>query len=264
MKVCILGGGSPFGISCAQHFLRCGDSVFGIGRSPAKGPAFTLDIESEGYRYFQQHLVFELDYVMQILDRERPQVIVNFAAQGERAASFNPDDNWRYYQTNTLALAQLVGHLVKRDWLQRFVQIGTSELYGSVSHPVREDGTMAPTSAYAISKGAFDMHLLTTFATHKFPMNIIRPSNGYCPGQQLHRVIPKAIICALKGEKLLLHGGGLAEKSYLYGDDISRAIGLVVEHAPRGTVYNCGPLAPLQRRRGSCLEKQYRQPFSLH
>ena len=42
----------------------------------------------------------------------------------------------------------------------------------------------------------------------KFPMNIIRPSNAYCPGQLLHRVIPKAVICGLKGEKLPLHGGG--------------------------------------------------------
>lgn len=241
MKVCILGGGSPFGINCAQHLLRQGHSVFGIGRSPFRGPAFTLHIEKEGYRYFQQHLVFEQDYVMQILDRERPKVIVNFAAQGERAASFNPEDNWRYYQTNTVALAQLTGQLVKRDWLQHFVQIGTSELYGSVSHPVGPDGAVAPTSAYAISKAAFDQHLLTTYATHKFPMNIIRPSNGYCPGQQLHRVIPKAIICALNGEKLLLHGGGHAEKSFLYGDDISRAIDLVIQHAPFGEVYNCGP-----------------------
>ena len=75
----------------------------------------------------------------------------------------------------------------------------------------------------------------------KFPMNIIRPSNAYCPGQLLHRVIPKAIWCGLTGNKLPLHGGGRAEKSYIHARDLGRAIHLVAEKAPLGRDLQCRP-----------------------
>jgi dTDP-glucose 4,6-dehydratase len=82
----------------------------------------------------------------------------------------------------------------------------------------------------------------------KFPMNVMRPSNAYCPGQLLHRVIPKAVICGLKGERLPLHGGGRAEKSYIHARDLGRAIHLVAEKAPLGTIYNVGPALPTSIR----------------
>lgn len=60
-----------------------------------------------------------------------------------------------------------------------------------------------PTSPYAASKVAFDMYLLSVHRFLKFPMNIIRPSNAYCPGQLLHRVIPRAVVSGLSGKNFL-------------------------------------------------------------
>ena len=137
---------------------------------------------------------------------------------------------------------------MKRDWLERFIQIGTSEMYGSVEHAAKEDEPIKPSSPYAASKVAFDMYLMSVHKFLKFPMNIIRPSNAYCPGQLLHRVIPKAIWCGLKGVKLPLHGGGRAEKSYLHARDLGRAIHLVAEKAPLGVTYNAGPALPTSIR----------------
>ena len=137
---------------------------------------------------------------------------------------------------------------MKRDWLERFIQIGTSEMYGSVEHATTEDEPIKPSSPYAASKVAFDMYLVSVHKFLKFPMNIIRPSNAYCPGQLLHRVIPKAVVCGLKGEKLPLHGGGRAEKSYIHARDLGRAIHLVAEKAPLGRVYNAGPALPTSIR----------------
>jgi dTDP-glucose 4,6-dehydratase len=79
-------------------------------------------------------------------------------------------------------------------------------------------------------------------------MNIVRPSNAYCPGQLLHRVIPKAVVCGLTHRKLPLHGGGRAEKSYIHARDLAHAIHLVAEKAPLGTVYNAGPPKPTSIR----------------
>jgi dTDP-glucose 4,6-dehydratase len=246
----ILGAGGSFGIHTAFYLLRhaAPKKVIGIGRNPLRPEPFSLNIDKQaGYTYHAYHITYELDSVMEVLDRERPQVIVNYAAQGEGAVSWSK--SWRFYETNAMGLARLAEQLMHREYLERFIQIGTSELYGAVDFPASEDTPIRPTSPYAASKAAFDMHLLSIHKVLKFPMNIIRPSNAYCPGQLLHRVIPKAVVCGLTGRKLPLHGGGRAEKSYIHARDLARAIHLVAEHAPLGTVYNAGPKDPTSIRR---------------
>ena len=147
-----------------------------------------------------------------------------------------------------MALSRLCEELMKRNWLERFIQIGTSEMYGSVNHPVKEDEPIKPSSPYAASKVAFDLYLVSVFKNLNFPMNVIRPSNAYCPGQLLHRVIPRTIWCGLTGNKLPLQGGGKAEKSYIHARDLARAIMLVSQEAPLGEIYNVGPKEPTSIR----------------
>jgi len=246
----ILGGGGSFGIHTAFHLLdyAAPKKVIGIGRNPLRAEPFSLNIDKrEGYEYHVYHLTYELDLLLELLDREKPDVIINYAAQGEGAVSWS--HSWRFFETNCVGLTRLVEELMKRDWLERFVHIGTSELYGSVDHAAHEDDPIRPSSPYAASKAAFDWYLMSAYRFLKFPMNIVRPSNCYCPGQLLHRVIPKAVVCGLKGEKMPLHGGGRAEKSYLHARDLGSAIQLIVDKAPLGAVYNCGPAEPVTIRR---------------
>lgn len=245
----ILGGGGSFGIHTALYLLKhaAPRKVIGIGRNPLRPEPFSLNVDKQpGYQYVTRHVTYELDLLLEVLDRERPEVIINYAAQGEGAVSWK--HSWRFFETNAMALARLTEELGKRDWLERFIQIGTSELYGSVDRPAREDDPILPSSPYAASKAAFDLHLLSVHRFLKFPMNIIRPSNAYCPGQLLHRVVPKAVVCGLTGQRLPLHGGGRAEKSYIHARDLARAIHLVSEKAPLGAVYNCGPAEPTSIR----------------
>lgn len=246
---CILGGGGSFGIHAAMYLLDHANpkKVIGVGRNPLRPGAFSLDIDKrEGYEYHARHVTYELDLLLELLDKEKPEVIVNFAAQGEGAVSWK--HSWRFFETNSMALARLTEELMKRDWLERFIQIGTSEMYGSVSHATSEDEPIKPSSPYAASKVAFDMYLESVFKFQKFPMNVIRPSNAYCSAQLLHRIIPKTIWCGLFGQKLTLHGGGKAEKSYIHARDLGRAIHMVAEKAPLGVIYNAGPALPTSIR----------------
>src|SRR6185437_1686009 len=253
----ILGGGGSFGIHTALWLLDHAEpkKVIGIGRNPLRPEPFSLGIEKHrNYAYHAFHVTYELDLLLELLDREKPEIIVNYAAQGEGAVSWK--HSWRFFETNSMGLARLAEELMKRDWLERFIQIGTSEMYGSVEHAANEDEPIKPSSPYAASKVAFDMYLLSVHRFLKFKMNIIRPSNAYCPGQLLHRVVPKAILCGLTGRKLPLHGGGRAEKSYIHARDLGRAIQLVAEKAPFGTIYNAGPQQPVSIRAlvGKCAE----------
>jgi dTDP-glucose 4,6-dehydratase len=246
---CILGGGGSFGIHAALYLLdhAAPKKVIGVGRNPLRPGAFSLGIENrKGYEYHARHITYELDLLLELLDKEKPEVIVNFAAQGEGAVSWK--HSWRFFETNSMALAKLSEELMKRSWLERFIQIGTSEMYGSMEYAAKEDEPIKPSSPYAASKVAFDMYLMSVHKFLKFPMNIIRPSNAYCPGQLLHRVIPKAIWAGLTGHKLPLQGGGKAEKSYIHARDLGRAIHLVAEKAPFGTTYNAGSVLPTSIR----------------
>jgi len=241
----ILGGGGSFGIHAAQYLLgeASPKKVIGIGRNPLRPAPFSLNVHlRDGYEYHARHVTHELDLLLELLDSEQPEVIVNFAAQGEGAVSWK--HSWRFFETNSMALARLAEELMKRDWMEHFIQIGTSEMYGSVNYAVKEDEPIKPSSPYAASKVAFDMYLQSVNKFLQFPMTIIRPSNCYCPGQLLHRVIPKAIVSGLVCRKLPLHGGGKAEKSYMHARDLGRAIHLVAERGPEGKVYNAGPESP--------------------
>jgi len=249
-RYAVLGGGGSFGIHTSKYLLEQTDAdrVIGVGRNPARPEPFTLNVGKgdKRYSYHAYHVTHELDLLLELLDREKPQVIVNYAAQGEGAVSWK--HSWRFFETNSMALARLSEELMTRPWLERFIQIGTSEMYGSVEHATKEDEPIKPTSPYAASKVAFDLHLIAVHKFLKFPMNIIRPSNAYCPGQLLHRVVPKAVVCGLTGRKLPLQGGGRAEKSYIHARDLARAIHLVAEKAPLGTIYNAGPPKPISIR----------------
>ena len=246
----ILGGNGVFGVHTGFYLLEHANpkKVICVGRNPEKPEPFTLNLGKgePRYQYHQIHVGYEQDRLFELFDREKPEVIISYAAQGEGAVSWKK--SWRFFETNSTALVKMSEELMSRSYLERFIQIGTSELYGSVQTPATEDTPIRPSSPYAASKAAFDLYLLSVSSVLKFPMNIIRPSNAYAPGQLLHRVIPKAVICGLTGRKLPLQGGGRAEKSYIHARDLARAIHLVAERAPLGTVYNAGPLEPVAIR----------------
>lgn len=246
MKICFLGGGNCHAITVARHFAARGHDCLGIGRSHPKPAALWLT--PPGYRYYKAHLDLDFDLeVAPLLARERPDIVVCFAAQGESAASFGPE-SWRFHKTNTAMLARLVDEMVFSHELQPpklFVQVSTSELYGSTeTYFATEESPVRPTSPYALSKATFDAHLQMMYKAHNFPAVIVRPSNCYTPGQQLHRVVPRAVIAASYGKRMPLRGGS-AMKTYMDTADLATAIECVIERGRAGEIYNVGADAPM-------------------
>ena len=234
MKVGLLGGGNPHALAVARHLRSQDLDVFGIGRGPEK-PA-PLWLVPEGYRYYQAHLGTQKQKTLQILDAEKPDVIFNFAAQGEGAASFKTP--WAFYHTNCVILSRLMEKIRTRKYLKRFVHISTSELYGS-GGPFSETDPVKATSPYSISKAAFDLHLETLYRVYGFPMQIVRPSNCVCEGMQLHRVVPQALMAAVGGRKMTLQGN--AKKSFLHTQDLAEGLLTVLEKGSIGETFNVGP-----------------------
>ena len=263
MKYCLLGGAGVFALHTAKYLLEQKDTelVLCLGRNVVKNPAFNLNLGKNDKRYIFKpcHIVYEQDFLFEYLDKYKPDYVINFAAL---AYATSWDKSFRYYDTNVTAVSKICEFLSNKSYLKKFLQIGTSELYGPVSEPVDENYPINPTSPYSISKLAADMHLETMFKVRKFPMNIIRPSNGYGSGQLLYRIVPKSAYLILKGEKFPLEGGGRVKKSFMHCRDIARAIYMILHKGKMGEIYNAGVDQPISMREivekvAKCLDQNF-------
>jgi dTDP-glucose 4,6-dehydratase len=245
----ILGGGCSFAVHLSRYLLNAGaERVTAVGRSPSKSRCFTLGV-GEGdprYSYHAVDVVRDIDRLSELFERDRPEIIVNFAAEGESSASFK--ESWRYFDTNCVGMARLIERVMLCQYISRFVHVSSGEVYGSTDHPLKEDEALRPSSPYAASKAAFDAHLQAVARKLTLRMNIVRPANTYGEGQQLHRFIPKAFLFGMTGRRMPLYGSGTGLKSYLHSEDLARAIYLLGNHAPLSRIYNLGPAMPTSMR----------------
>jgi len=245
MKYLILGGGGVFGVQTALNLLNKDntDKVVCVGRNRKRSKVFNMGLEEDKrYEYKQIHITFETDALFELIDKVKPNYIINYAALAY-ATSWH--SAYRYYDTNIVALSKICEFLYNKDYLDRFLQIGSSEVYGSTLRPALETDICNPTSPYSISKLCGDLHMMSLFNYNQFPASVIRPSNCYGPGQLLYRIIPKATLCFLNKKKFPLEGGGKAEKSFMHTQDLSEAIYLILKKGKNGQIYNAGVEEPI-------------------
>lgn len=242
MRVAVLGSNSFAGCDFVDLLLESGRfDVLGISRSPEKPAAFLpyANRSRERFVYRQLDINAEHGAIAAELDAFAPEFVINFAAQGDEAASWAyPAD---FFQTNCVALARLVDGLKARTYVRRFLQISSSSVYGAPAVTVTESSPLAPRSPYAVSKTAADLLLLAYFENFDFPAQIMRLPNLYGPYQQLYRLVPKSMIQIRRGGVIELHGGGYAMRSYLHIRDASRAALAILERGRAGEVYNVSP-----------------------
>ncbi len=218
--------------------------VVGVSRSPQRSPMFIRALARTNgalsrYAYHQLDMNRDMPRLLDLLDAERPSYIVNFAAQSEVAPSWEHPEHW--YQTNTVALAELVNHLRRREYLKRYVHISSPEVYGTCVGTVREDAPLNPSTPYAASKAAADMLLETYRRQFGFPVMWVRATNVYGARQQLFKIIPRSAIYLKLAKTIELHGGGRAVKSYIHIRDVSRGELAVLRDGRIGDVYHLSP-----------------------
>ncbi len=242
-RIVVLGANSFSGQDFVDLLLENpANHVIGISRSPERSELFLkykLRNTLPNYRYCRMDMNADMPELLQLLDREKPTHIVNFAAQSEVAPSWDHPDHW--FQTNCVALARLINHVRTRDYVQRYLHVSSPEVYGTCRGVVREDAPLNPSTPYAASKAGADLLLSTYWKQFGFPLVTVRATNVYGARQQLFKIIPRSVIYLKLGKTIELHGGGAAVKSYIHIRDVSEGELAALEHGQTGELYHLSP-----------------------
>jgi len=224
-RIAVLGSNSFSGASFVSHCLREGWEVLGTSRSAEAHSVFlpyrwqrTAD-ELARFRFAQLDLNKHTEELLEAIESFGARYVVNFAAQSMVAESWEHPDHW--YQTNVVANVRLHNGLRKMPGLKKYVHISTPEVYGSCSGDVRENAPFNPSTPYAASRAACDLHLQTFIRQYNFPAVFTRAANVFGPGQQLYRIVPRTLLFLALGKTLQLHGGGHSVRSFIHIDDVS-------------------------------------------
>jgi dTDP-glucose 4,6-dehydratase len=243
MTVCVIGSNSFSGAHFVRHALRQGADVLGISRSDQPHAAFlpyrweaAHDDDPGRFRFQKGDLNHDLDAIETAIRDHESSYVVNFAAQSMVAESWQHPDHW--YQTNVVANVLLHDRLRKMPFVEKYVHISTPEVYGNCDGVVDESQAFNPSTPYAASRAACDLHLMTFYKNYDFPVVFTRAANVYGPGQQLYRIIPRAVLFAKMGRPLPLHGGGHSVRSFIHIDDVADGTWRVMVQAAPPSVFH--------------------------
>ena len=237
-SVVVVGSNSFSGASFVDYLLNQGQKVIGTSRSKEPNDAMLPYKwrDHQNFNFHQLDLNQDLHKIVDLIHAEKPEYVVNFAAQSMVGESWQNPDHW--FMTNAVSTVKLHDALRKMDFLKRYVHISTPEVYGSCEGFVKEDFPFNPSTPYAVSRAAADMSLRTFRAAYDFPVVITRAANVYGPGQQLYRIIPRTILFILLGKKIELHGGGSSTRSFIHMRDVSDATWKIAQHGVNGDTYH--------------------------
>ena len=123
---------------------------------------------------------------------------------------------------------------------RRFVNTGTSEIYGDIEVPFREDAVVNPISPYSVSKYAAERFCRLFQRAYGWPIVMVRPFNAYGPEQSPDRVIPEIIVRALRKEELAMTQARQT-REFNYVDDLAEGF-ILAATTPgvEGEIFNIG------------------------
>jgi dTDP-glucose 4,6-dehydratase len=199
--------------------------------------------DSPRYRFVQGDIVDGAQ-----LDKELPghDLVVNFAAETHVDRSITGAQD--FVVTNVLG-AQTLFDACLRNGIPRVVQIGTDEVYGSISAGSwTENEPLLPNSPYSAAKAGAELLARAYAVTYGLNISTTRCSNNYGPYHFPEKVIPLFVTNLIDGKKVPLYGEGLNVRDWLHVDDHCRGIALVAEKGDKGESYNIGGGRELSNR----------------
>lgn len=195
----------------------------------------------QGFRFVRGDIA-DRDLVYRLFEEEKPELVVNFAAESHVDRSvLDPEV---FLRTNINGVGVLLD-ACRRFGIRRFHQVSTDEVYGDLplDRPdlfFTEETPLHASSPYSASKASADLLVLAYYRTFGVPATISRCSNNYGPYQFPEKLIPLMIANTLNRKKLPVYGTGENVRDWLHVRDHCRAIDKIIRQGRAGEVYNVG------------------------
>src|SRR5256884_9442278 len=165
--------------------------------------------------------------------------IINFAAESHVDRSITDPQNFIH---TTIVGTSVLLDCARRHGVQRFLQISTDEVYGSLGETGKftEQSPLEPSSPYSASKAGADLLALACQKTFGQEVIVTRCSNNYGPYQFPEKLIPLMIINAMRDDPLPVYGDGRNVRDWIHVEDhCARIVAALFEGKP-GQIYNFG------------------------
>lgn len=245
MKLIVTGGAGFIGGNFVYYMLQehPGDQIICLDKLTYAGNLSTLaDVMDHPNFQFVKMDICDRDSVYGLFEKEKPDVVINFAAESHVDRSIeNPEI---FLQTNIIGTSVLMD-ACRKYGIQRYHQVSTDEVYGDLplDRPdlfFTEETPIHTSSPYSSSKAGADLLVMAYYRTYGLPVTISCCSNNYGPYHFPEKLIPLMIINALHDRPLPIYGDGLNVRDWLYVEDHCRAIDLIIRKGKVGEVYNVG------------------------
>ncbi|OPX83687.1 MAG: dTDP-glucose 4,6-dehydratase [Pelotomaculum sp. PtaB.Bin104] len=242
MKLLVTGGAGFIGSNFVRLILAESDwEVVNLDKLTYAGNLENLADIKDNPRYsFIRGDIADAKLVDEIFKQNELDAVINFAAESHVDRSIQ--DASPFISTN-IAGAQVLLDAAKKHGLQKFLQVSTDEVYGSLNMDdpeFTEKTSLAPNSPYSASKASADLLCRAYFKTFGLPVVVTRCSNNYGPYQFPEKLIPLVITNALEGKPIPVYGDGLNVRDWLFVTDHCSALKLIIEKGRAGEVYNIG------------------------
>jgi nucleoside-diphosphate-sugar epimerase len=137
---------------------------------------------------------------------------------------------------------------IDRASLRAFVNIGSSDEYGSAPAPQVESARERAISPYSLAKVAATHFLQMLHRTEQFPSTTLRLFLTYGPGQGSQRFLPQIVSGCLDGRPFPV-SSGTQLRDFCFIDDVVDAVfAALVQPAARGEVINVASGRPVSIR----------------
>ena len=245
MKIIVTGGAGFIGGNFVHYMVNkypdykiiCLDALTYAGNMETLEPV----MNKENFMFVKGDIA-DRKAVYSLFEAEKPDVIVNFAAESHVDRSIeNPEI---FLRTNVIGTSILLD-ACRKYGIKRYHQVSTDEVYGDLPLDrtdlfFTEETPIHTSSPYSASKASADLLVQAYGRTYKLPVTISRCSNNYGPYHFPEKLIPLVIANVLNNRPIPVYGKGENVRDWLYVEDHCIAIDMIIHSGKVGEVYNIG------------------------
>ena len=234
-NVLIFGIGGFVGSYLAREFLNCGYAVWGSDK--VKSDILPAEVQ------FQEADLLIAEQVMDLMQKDSPDIVVNLAAISSVGASWNIPQ--ATISVNVVGALNIMEAARKCAAMPKVMFIGSSEEYAASDTPITEKTSLDANNPYGISKMTQERFAQVYRERYGMKIYCVRPFNHTGVGQRDSFVLPSFCKQVAEIEKsgrpgVIKVGNLAAERDFSDVRDIVRAYRMIVESNDGAKIYNVG------------------------